>query len=236
MSDAVRPLAPLALIAALAAAKLGFGAPASAPKAEVPPSPSQSGAVSNRPVESDATSSAKPKLRLAVLDQTIHGGVTVPTLVIATAQDRFALLPPHGWKAQGYQTQGKVVLEAPNAAASLTLRVVEPAKPDAPPMTPERFRRQLLESHPDAALLEESEVFVADLPGRAFEWEWSAPTRGRQRSRCAFVPLAAGYLELSLTSRADDFPRQHAAWNQVLLSLRRSGASGRLELPPVTPE
>jgi hypothetical protein len=178
----------------------------------------------------------RSSFHVSSVPRTIHGGIHIPTFVIAADTSRFSFLPPSGWNAHSTASEKTIKLVRPESGALITVRIIEDKSDPAVELTNETLRPILLSRYPSAKIVEELSASALGQSAPAFELESRTSNNARQRTRVAFVPFPGGYLECALTAATEKIGPEYHGFNQFLLSFRHAPLKGKLELQPVTPE
>ena len=178
---------------------------------------------------------ALPAFRLMSTTQAIAAGVARQALVLQAGSNRFTFMPPAGWKAREVAEEKRVYLTPGTNDILLTLTFQDGKAQEARELTAETVKGVLLDRFPGATVTGEFSPPALSGPGTGFDLEWRSPT-GPQQLRACVAPFPGGQVEAILTTHPADFTRHQRKLNSLLLSLRLSPATGRLELQPAQPE
>ena len=218
----------------------GFGLAAAEPphREFTPPpqsrrEPTQPNAESGFPV---VLRTNKPLLQVSSAPQTIHGGLTVPTLIVVAEANKFSFLPPLGWRAQSGTSEKRIRLVRPDSVTLMTIDITEDKGKQPSPLSPETLRQELLDRHPGGRIVEEFPASAVGQAGLGFELEWRTGNDVRQLARHVFVRFTGGHLEFSLMGPAQALSQHYHDFNRLLLSFRSAALDTRLEVQPVVPE
>ena len=172
-------------------------------------------------------------LQISVENEIVPNLAPVPRAYVTAGTNKFAFLVPGDFRVDANNPAlDTVSLISSDFTSWLTLRIAGPAPSDGGELESQPYRELLLSQYPGATILDEFSLTAAGRSGPAFNLQKSVGGV-MQSMRVAFIPSDAGVLEFSLLASRDNFPKQQAKFNALLLTFRAS-VDGKLEIPPVS--
>lgn len=178
---------------------------------------------------------ALPAFRLLSTSQAIAADVARQALVLQAGSNRFTFMPPAGWKPRAVAEEKRIYLTPGTNDITLTLTFQDRNVQEAKELTAETVKGVFLARFPGATVTGEFSPPALSGPGIGFDLEWRSPT-GPLHLRACVAPFPGGQVEAILATTPADFTRHQRKLNSLLLSLRLSPATGKLELQPAQPE
>lgn len=173
-----------------------------------------------------------PVFRLSPLTQEVASEVTVPAQLLTTDSGRFTFVLPHGWRAQAFADKRQIRMAPPNSSILLTLSF----RDGAAPATRETAKAAALSRHPGTTVVEEFPIMGFGKPGFGLDLESKSESGQRVLTRVAIVDYPGGELEAEVKAAPSVIGEFHHPMNTILLSLRHSPLTGKLQVQPLRPE
>lgn len=167
-----------------------------------------------------STIHAETTFRLATRSEAIPENGTVSYTVLRTAENEFSFLPPSQWRQAVNQKASALSWTAPDYRTSIQMQLHGGSSNGIPKLKPEPLQQELLSRHKQAKILEEFPCYSSGSTGLAFDWERPGEGGFTIRSRSAFLPIAGGLVELTLTASKDQFENRQMDLMRFLNSLR----------------
>ena len=147
----------------------------------------------------------------AVFDAVLRNGETVGNRriqrgYITMGTNEFSFIVPEGFRRDPAPA-ARICFVNQDYDCFLTLRLADHRPDGGSLVSAESCRAAVLEQISNATLCHESTLTIADHTGPSFDAQWMGAGGTLQRTRIAFVPSAAGVLELSLITTAAKFTR-----------------------------
>lgn len=170
---------------------------------------------------------AEATFNISTRNEAIPENGTVICTVLKTGENEFTFLPPPQWKPEVDRKTSSMAWTAPDYRSMIQLRLIAGASNAVPALKPGELKKVLLSRHSHARILEEFPCHTAGLSGVAFDWDRPGEGGFVIRARSAFIPVAGGIAELTLTTPSTQFEARHMDLMRLLNSLRVAN--------PVTP-
>jgi hypothetical protein len=145
----------------------------------------------------------------------------VLSYVLASDGDSFSFVPARGWQIESSRERRQVVLRSSEREATLSIAFEPQNAALQPKAEPELLRRQILDSFPNARILEEFPSYTSSHTGRGFQIEWAAGGRVQMASRLAYFGTSSGTIVFTLTAMADRFHTFEPALCSLLTSFQK---------------
>ena len=116
-------------------------------------------------------------------------------------------------------------------ACIISVRWLGPLPDGTQQLSHDRYRQRILEVN-GTQILEEFGLSSLGRGGPAFDTKIAAG-KTVQRGRVVFIPADSGVLEIAVTADLKTFPQACQALNVILVSLRQSDPSGKLQMPEI---
>ncbi len=178
---------------------------------------------------SDNTATNQSGFHAYVVSQPVPNLAPVPCGVASFGTNQYSFLVPDGFRMNGSSAE-QVVLVNADFDCFITLSLASPAPSNA---KPDFCRDLLLSQYPGAKILEEFSASAGNHTGPAFNLHWTTARGVAQSGRFAFIPMAAGVLEFSVTTKSDKFPGVQSPFNLFLLTFR-TNEGGKLEFVKIS--
>jgi hypothetical protein len=146
--------------------------------------------------------------------------------------NRFAFLVPPGFRLDA-SAGTSIVLNSPDYASLITLRVREPQSVKTADELKKIGRRWLLKEHPGAVIQSEFSRTVDGQSGPAFDLRCRIAGGAPESVRAVFIPSSVGVLEFQLVCSPARFRKASYRFNGMLLSFCASHG-GKLDIVPLS--
>ncbi len=170
---------------------------------------------------------AADTFRLGTRSEEIAEAGTVKFTTLTTALNEYVFQPPPGWKSEPNAGASTITWTSPDFRSLLRLKVPSGENETVPKLKAEELRPLATESKAENKIVEESPCYTAGLSGLAFDIERVTETKATLRLRRAFVPVAGGVVEFTLSCPLDEFPSRQSDLSRFLNSFRVSRAAPR---------
>lgn len=158
--------------------------------------------------------------RLATRNEAIPENGVVTYTVLRTDENEFNFLPPHQWRQTADQKSATLSWTAPDFRTSIQMQVREANTNEAPKLNATTLRDELVSRNKQVKIVEEFPCYTSGGSGLAFDWERPGESGFTIRSRSAFIPIAGGQVELTLTTSKEQFDKRQMDLMRLLNSLR----------------
>jgi hypothetical protein len=165
-------------------------------------------------------------LSVSVKNEAVAGTNTVRRVYVTSGASQFAFCLPDGFRLNAYPE--KILLTRVQDNCFLTFRLLTPVSASLKESETAIYRRLALSQFPGATISGELAGRVANHAGPAFDLTWRNSGGGTQAARIAYIPVAAGVLEISLVTTPDKFGGDQYYYNLMLASMV-TNESGKLE-------
>lgn len=154
------------------------------------------------------------------------GTTPIRRVYVTTGTNQFAFILPEGFRLTAYSE--KILLLSPDGLCSLSFRIITPTFSTLDESESAFYRRCAINQYPGANISSESSERFGPHSGPAFDLQWQNSGGGAQTARIAYIPNAAGVLEVGLVSPAARFGADQYVFNGLLASLV-TNENGKLE-------
>ncbi len=172
-----------------------------------------------------ASLSAAETFRLGTRSEEIPEAGAVKFTTLSAGLNEYVFLPPPGWKTEPDSKTATVTWTSPDFRSLLRLRVPLGDSETIPKPNADELRVLATESKAENKIVEESPCYTAGLAGLAFDIERTTDTKAAIRMRRAFVPVAGGFVEFTVSGPADEFQNRQSDLSRFLNSFRATRAT-----------
>ncbi|MCX6896618.1 MAG: hypothetical protein NTZ16_14230 [Verrucomicrobia bacterium] len=165
-------------------------------------------------------------LSVSLKNEAIAGTNIVRRVYVTAGVSQFAFGLPDGFRLNPYPE--KILLTSAQDNCFLTFRLLTPVSASLKESETAICRRLALSQFPGATISGELAGRVANHAGPAFDLTWRNSGGGTQAARIAYIPVAAGVLEISLVTTPEKFGGDQYYYNSMLASMV-TNESGKLE-------
>ena len=165
-------------------------------------------------------------LSVSLKNEATAGTNIVRRVYVTSGASQFAFGLTDGFRLNAYPE--KILLTSAQDNCFLTFRLTTPASANLKESETAIYRRLALSQFPGATISAELAGRVANHAGPAFDLTWRNSGGGTQAARIAYIPVAAGVLEVSLVTTPDKFGGDQYYYNSMLASMV-TNESGKLE-------
>ena len=141
-------------------------------------------------------------------------------MVAKTAQNEFTFLPPHGWKSVADTKAGTLTWTSPDYRSMVRLKISDANGDAVPAMKADELRQILAHELEDSKFIEELPCYTSGSRGIAFDSERVADGKFPVSSRIAFIPVAGGFAQITLTTPIAEFKSRQMDFSRFLNSFR----------------
>jgi hypothetical protein len=151
---------------------------------------------------------------------------------VTSGTNKFAFLIPDGLQVHNDPLHGRINLCNVEGNRNISFTVLDPTPSEGRELGEDVYREVVLNSFPNAKILEENSRVAAGHSGPAFDIQWKSAGIV-QHTRLVFVATAAGVLEFTACTSTDKFPELDTDFSLVLGTFCFS-TNGKLEVPMVS--
>jgi hypothetical protein len=145
----------------------------------------------------------------------------VLSYVLTSGGDSFSFVPARGWQIETSRDRHQVVLHSSEKDATLSITFEPQNAALQPKAEPGLLRQQILDSFPNARIVEEFPSYTSSHTGRGFQVQWAAGGRVQMSSRLAYFATPVGSIVFKLTSMADRFHTFAPTLGSLLTSFQK---------------
>jgi hypothetical protein len=142
------------------------------------------------------------------------------SLTVGTAV--FSFVPPHDWRVGAQPESHRVVLQAPDAAASISIVFGQRDGTMHSESDPELLRKKIADRFSQVRIVEEFPTYTSSHKGQGFQVQWIVAGQVSMISRVAFFSSRSEVFEVTLTTAASRFQQFQAALGTVLTSFQET--------------
>lgn len=173
----------------------------------------------------NTVASPTPTFRVTVHKGEIVGSEQIQRAMITSGTNEFLLVAPDGLTMDTTRPN-KILLYPSDKSFFLTFRMTGTAADDPGSQS---CRKLLEEQYPGAQIVEEFSITAAGRSGPAFDLRWKSGRVSERFVRVAFIPSAAGLLEFSRISDAQNAGEAQRTFNGMIRAFR-SNEKGKIEI------
>src|SRR6267378_620408 len=136
---------------------------------------------------------------------------------VTSGTNKFAFLIPDGLQVHNDPLHGRINLSNVEGNRYIGFAILDPTPSEGRELSADAYREVVLNSFPNAKILEENSRVAAGRSGPAFDIQWKSAGIV-QHTRVVFVATAAGVLEFTATTSPDKLSELDTDLNLVLVT------------------
>lgn len=148
-----------------------------------------------------------------------ENGVVAYT-VVKTSRSEFSFLPPHQWRAETDTKAGTLSWTSPDYGSMIQLLLPKAATEETPKLNAEELRGTITSQPAHATITGEFPCYTSGLSGLAFDAVRRVDGKIDVSTRTAFVPVAGGIVQITLTAPKEKFAARQLDLSRYLNSFK----------------
>lgn len=147
----------------------------------------------------------QPAFQVGTRHEEIPENGIVSYTVVKTTRNEFSFLPPHQWRAETDAKAGTLVWTSPDYRSMIQLLLPKATSDETPKLKAEELRTLVTSKPTPATLTGEFPCYTSGLSGLAFDTVRRVEEKFDVSTRTAFVPVAGGIVQITLTAPREQF-------------------------------